>query len=87
MERDNANVFTGVSNAETLLFKGTVNVSIPYASLRFMVSEADTLEIHVNRAYLTDVYLQLKCTECFPFLLYVSSAIAIVCYRRCKVCS
>lgn len=51
MERDNANVFTGVSNAETLLFKGTVNVSIPYASLRFMVSEADNLEIHVNRAY------------------------------------
>lgn len=74
MERDNANVSTGVSNAKILLFKGTVSVSIPYALPRIMISEADTLEIHVNRTDLTNTYLQPKCIKrnmFSPFACYM----------------
>lgn len=70
MERDNANVSTGVSNTKILHFKGTVSVSIPYALPRIMISEADTLEIHVNRTDLTNTYLQPKCIKRNRFSLF-----------------
>lgn len=72
MERDNANVSMGVSNAKILLFKGTVFPSLMHCQI--MISEADTLEIHVNRTDLTNTYLQPKCIKrnmFSPFACYM----------------